>query len=183
MTIYKQLYELSHVPPLKSQTRRCAKPGEMVQFGDGDSYPVEELVNDPGYFAFTYYEFDRWPYAVYTANGHVKAVVGRDYAIVPKRGLAQVGRYKLLSIRVERVQDITEEDAIAEGFWLDSWDSFYPDYTTSVLPGRLFQTARDGYEALWKAINTTRPYRWQDNPVVFVYGIQVLTCQVESEAA
>lgn len=172
MTIFKQLYELAQESPLKTQTRRVVKPGERVMFTDGELMPPAEYMVWKGYFI-------RELAATITPNNRIKQQVGRDYAIVPKRGLKSIGRYKLLSIRVERVQDISEEDAIAEGFYL----SKYSHYVTSVLPLEGFKTAREGYIRLWGSINTIKPYRWQDNPLVFVYGIQVLTIQAESAAA
>ena len=50
------------------------------------------------------------------------------------------------SVRVERAQDISETDAIAEGF-----------------------TGRDGFAALWLEINGEKS--WDENPFVFVYTI------------
>lgn len=71
----------------KTQTRRIVKPGE---FWDGKT--------------------------VCRPDGAIKWQVGQSYAIQPGRTKAAIGRFKLLDIRRERVQDISEGDAIAEGF-------------------------------------------------------------------
>lgn len=42
--------------------------------------------------------------------------VGRSYAVQPGRGRKGVARIKVTDIRRERWKDITERDAIAEGF-------------------------------------------------------------------
>lgn len=41
---------------------------------------------------------------------------GHDYAIQPGRGKRAVGRLRVLAVRRERICDISEDDAIAEGF-------------------------------------------------------------------
>ena len=61
-------------------------------------------------------------------------------------------------VRVERLQEITEEDAKAEGFE-DSWD---------LTNNRLFCTAKENFEGLWNTLNLKRGYGWDVNPWVFV---------------
>lgn len=85
----------------KTQTRRTVKPGEYLY----DPIPDTKMVlgaNKRTKDRCTKY-LTKW-------------VVGQTYAIQPGRGKAAIGRFKLLDIRRERVQDITEQDAIAEGF-------------------------------------------------------------------
>jgi|GEM_PF-1772183 len=53
---------------------------------------------------------------VLTAKGRVKWRVGQDYAICVKRGGVGVARIKVLGITHERICDISEESARAEGF-------------------------------------------------------------------
>ena len=79
----------------------------------------------------------------------VKYETGRPYAIVPKMYQPALTTHKVVfgSIRLERLQAITEADARAEG-------------VGSV----------DEYAMLWNLINTKRGTRWEDNPWVFVYG-------------
>lgn len=171
MTIFKQLPELAD--RTKTQTRRVVKPGEEeivrptpkdhIQFHHGQmyiSYPAHEW---------------REIMAV-CANGRVKYRVGNNYAIVPKRGMASVGRYELLGIRRQPLQAISEADARAEGLWCNDAGL----YTTSVLRGQAFPTAQAAYQVLWSMINTRAPYRWQDNPDVWVYTIKVLHLDLEA---
>lgn len=82
-------------------------------------------------------------------------------------------------VRVERLQDITEEDAIAEGVepnWageLSGWSAEehgYIDYSVTddeEADGVCF-TARDSYRTLWNSINAKRGYGWDANPWVWV---------------
>lgn len=61
---------------------------------------------------------------------------------------------QIKSIKVERVQDISEDDAIAEGTETDpkQWDACYVD----------------GFIRLWDFINSKRGYGWDVNPWVWV---------------
>lgn len=68
---------------------------------------------------------------------------------------------KITSIRVERVQDITEEDAKAEGCF--SFISRGPKYH--------HHTYVNDFKMLWNEIYNN----WDENPWVWVYGFEVLT--------
>lgn len=79
--------------------------------------------------------------AVYR-NGRLLWEVGKAYAVQPGRGKSAIGRIKLISIRRERVNAISEEDAKAEGVepfnspaigivykpaFVSLWNSIYSD--------------------------------------------------------
>lgn len=64
---------------------------------------------------------------------------------------------EVVSVRVERLQDITEEDAIAEGVSL-------PARTTTLYDGMY----RDAFSFLWDDINGKRGYPWSSNCWVWV---------------
>ena len=67
---------------------------------------------------------------------------------------------KILDVRPERVQEITEGDAIAEGVvasYLRSWRN--PKTTVTV------ETATEVYARLWDSINKKNP--WASNPWVW----------------
>lgn len=91
----------------KTQTRRLVRPGEVLVYFD-DKKIV--LSGEPT---------------------RTKWVVGQTYAIQPGRTKAAIGRFKLLDIRRERVQDISEGDAIAEGVELNH---YYCDEGTDLDP-------------------------------------------------
>lgn len=74
---------------------------------------------------------------------------------------------QVTNIRVERLQDISEDDAIAEGccerLLNDGWKNV----------GKL--TAKDDFFAIWENLNAKRGYGWDANPWVFVYKFEHLT--------
>jgi hypothetical protein len=78
------------------------------------------------------------------------------------------------SVRVERLQEITEADAKAEGSFLDRCECL-PRKNDKTPLEKLFSQTQcvklHGYEfkALWNSINAKRGYSWESNPWVFVY--------------
>lgn len=74
---------------------------------------------------------------------------------------------EITGIRVERLQDITEEDAITEGIsgWehLGSYDGYDDD----------FQTAREVFRGLWDKLNGKHA-PWKENPWVWVISFKKL---------
>lgn len=73
------------------------------------------------------------------------------------------------SSSVERVQDITEQDAIAEGVELNQ-HGLYRHYYQPELPA---QTGRESFRTLWQSING--PDSWAHNPLVWVVKFKVLS--------
>jgi hypothetical protein len=65
---------------------------------------------------------------------------------------------EIAGVRVERVQDISEKDARAEGCEPMHRDDL----------GQTFRTYRRGYQSLWDSINAKRGYGWDANPWVWV---------------
>lgn len=65
----------------------------------------------------------------------------------------------LLQVRVERLNEITEEDAIAEGV----------DYiSVADVPRQATWSRRTDFAHLWDKINSKRGYPWKSNPFVWV---------------
>lgn len=82
---------------------------------------------------------------------------------------------KIKSIRVERLQKISEEDAKAEGVLLHERGKHYLDYLKQKHGLTQFiyacRTAKESYKTLWEVINKDEfdnPARWQANPWVWV---------------
>ena len=64
---------------------------------------------------------------------------------------------EIISVRVERLQDISEPDAMAEGVCAGDWE--YDN-------GEGTESARESYQRLWESING--PGSWDANPWVWV---------------
>ena len=70
---------------------------------------------------------------------------------------------RVTGVRAERLQDITDPDAIAEGMLHNvdpSWEG-----------NGAF--ARGRYQSVWDELNAKRGYPWEDNPWVWVYEFEV----------
>ncbi len=80
---------------------------------------------------------------------------------------------EIIDVRIERVQDISEEDARAEGCRDDEDPWWRPSYNDPDSGGN--PSARKSYEYLWDLINGKRQdgiYAWSRNPWVFVIGFR-----------
>jgi hypothetical protein len=111
--IFQHTYQLI-LDNEKTETRRLINPGE-------------KLLDNP---------------RCVEVNGRAKWQVGRSYAIQPGRGKKAVGRIKITGIKTEPLDQMSEEDALAEGFqsldsfrqaWMQCHGNFEPDLSVWVL--------------------------------------------------
>jgi hypothetical protein len=79
---------------------------------------------------------------------------------------------KVIKIRIQRLQDITEEDAMAEGI-IELGNCTPPDYSLTrkqysngIAVG--FKTAREAFIDLWDSIYKEQGFEWQQNTWVWV---------------
>ena len=78
---------------------------------------------------------------------------------------------EILSVRVERVQDVSYEDAIAEG--AADYANYMADEPLNEVGETIEQTARRlqwpqrQYRLLWDELNASRGHPWQANPYVW----------------
>lgn len=82
-------------------------------------------------------------------------------------------RIRITNIRVERLQDISEEDCIAEGVWRD--DNVELEGTTywyHGLANSSFRTPQQAYASLIDRISGKGT--WESNPHVFVYDFELI---------
>lgn len=104
---------------------------------------------------------------------------GREY-VVPWKPSIHMPRWasrltlEVTDIRVERLQDISEADAQAEG--LASWPSEKEPVTHYGLTvADVWETdPRLTYKRLWDSINAKRGYSWESNPWVWVVEFAVV---------
>ena len=96
------------------------------------------------------YRADNHDYPTITANWTSPMFMPREASRIT---------LQITDIRVERVQDITEEDAIAEGV-------------------ESFNTVAS-YSYLWDSLNAKRGYPWENNPWVWVISFKQIRNQKE----
>jgi hypothetical protein len=78
---------------------------------------------------------------------------------------------EVAGVRVERVQDITEEDAIAEGAFAQGkcGDDPVSDLWTMTGEGWRYNWAQEAFRTYWDSLNDKRPgASWEENPWVWV---------------
>ncbi len=79
---------------------------------------------------------------------------------------------EITNIRVERVQDITEEDARAEGV-IDGGCLNCGEHEPCGC-GNPMPDARDAYVSIWNTLNAKRGYPWESNPWVWAISFKVV---------
>jgi len=85
---------------------------------------------------------------------------------------------KVKSVRIERLQEITEEDAIKEGSYLDRCEC-RPHKNDKTAFDKLFvekwcHIHGAEFKDLWNSLNAKRGYAWERNPFVWVYEFERL---------
>ena len=89
---------------------------------------------------------------------------------------------QITDIRIEQLQDISEDDAIAEGLETSIVKSNifqtylgYKNYYVQDAEDELYyRSPIDSYKSLWMSINGSQS--WQENPFVWVYTFKVVEC-------
>lgn len=90
---------------------------------------------------------------------------------------------RVTAVRVERVQDVTEEQALLEGVGglpdndkllphMRLWDDYTPKKKGDGSHTAMI-SARASFRTLWDSINSGRGYSWDSNPFVWVVGFEV----------
>jgi hypothetical protein len=102
---------------------------------------------------------------VYRAGSGIVNCAGRGWrpSIFMPRWASRI-TLEITGVRVERVRDISESDAKAEG-------------VTPSIVGRDFDYLgyRAGFQSLWDSINSKRGYSWASNPWVWVVEFKRVT--------
>jgi hypothetical protein len=82
-------------------------------------------------------------------------------------------------VRIEKVRDITEDDAKAEGVEAQGIYNDFDGYE-NVCVG---MTYKEPFCQLWDHLNAKRGYSWESNPYVFVYEFMRLDPETVKERA
>ena len=170
----------------KTQTRRIAyMPNGSIIFDDKD-FQLKKLDNEQALLTLCNNEFETAHYKI----GEEVAIAQRYSDIADTHGqeLAQLPGWNnkmfvktdlmphhicITNIRVERLQDISEEDCLKEGIWRD--DNVGLEGTTywyHGLANSSFRTAKEAYASLIDRISGKGT--WESNPLVFVYDFELV---------
>ena len=92
-------------------------------------------------------------------------------------------RIKITDVRVERFQDISEEEMQRCGILKTDEGKYYVLNTYEFIDHkrqkRLFDTPTDAYKHLWKKVSRVKP--WDKNPLVCVYDFELLRAGIDFE--
>ena len=87
---------------------------------------------------------------------------------------------RITDVRVEQLQDISEEDALAEGVERSAWKYSCEPYRNylhpCMAPGHNKSIARSSFMTLWQSING--PDSWNVNPWLWVVDFEVINKNV-----
>lgn len=129
----------------KTQTRRLVQEGDLTEVNEADpNQPITKIIR--------------------TADVGVPKVlyqVDQTYSVQPGIAKRTVGNIRITAIRRERLQDLSEADALKE-FPVTSPQ---PDLTDS-------QWARKRFIETWDKLYPTPGARWEDNPEVWVIDFE-----------
>lgn len=80
---------------------------------------------------------------------------------------------EITDVRVERLWDITEEDAKAEGMQKHQSGKYWRGAPHAVKgTDRCMISAIEAYKDIWNSINKKRGYSWESNPFVWCYSFK-----------
>ena len=131
----------------KTQTRRLRHPGDVEQYDDPVTKEhIIQVIRRPE-----------------IGPSQVQFEVGQLYAVQPGRGKKTIARIKMTGIRRERLQDISEADALRE----------FP-VTSPTTDQTDAQWARKTFMETWDKMHAEVGTRWQDNPEVWVLDFELI---------
>ena len=81
---------------------------------------------------------------------------------------------RITDVKVERLQDISDDDILREGVWQISYDNelFYVSQDTGYVPTREFPSAREAFAYLIDKISGKGT--WESNPLVAAYSFELI---------
>lgn len=178
----------------KTQTRRLVQNQAVIvsggtvlgsRFGDaGDHLWVREALIDDADMGWVYEADKMHIEADVSSPNYAAGVVWMHHQEKERCSSRHMPKWatrlwlEVTGVRVERLQDITEADAIAEGVERFTGEPFWRGEEVSKGRYGAFPTARDAYASKWDDINgKTAP--WASNPWVWVIDFR----RVMKEAA
>ena len=184
--MFNDKYGLTHamLEGRKTQTRRmCLKPGEEhLLHGITPEYLIAAesryKVGETIAIAQKYSEIS-WDKAIYDkllkmCNGLLPqyTLAGWDNKMFVKADLMP-HHIRIIKIRIERLQDISDEDCLKEGIWRAEGVGLKgTTYWYHGLSNSSFRTPQEAYASLIDSISGKGA--WASNPYVFVYDFELI---------
>ena len=167
----------SHASPVKIQAKVCDLVWVKETWRPFDGYSNWDVIikyfadGVEKHFADGEYNSD-WIFPKAARNGNVPSI------FMPK--WASRTTLKIADVRVQRLQDISEEDAVAEGVEVDEETGAYWGIEGSGVSGATprYATAKVAYQHLWNSINEPRGYGWDNNPWVAAYTYETIQTNI-----
>lgn len=141
----------------KGKSIKCpyGKPGDILwvretwcrKLKNGNYAYKADRPNEPGYLQACY-DDAVWRPSIYMPRGATRIFL------------------RVTNVRVERLKDITEDDAKNEGiksYWAEPHKNTPPFVGTGLCHNR-----REAFKELWDSLNSKRGYGWDANPWVWV---------------
>lgn len=174
----------------KTQTRRIIKPtskGEKVYYSNDNKCPMEFREGFGGYELKPKYNIgdviwvrETWQYSDDLENPYLykqkyndehlpeyhNRVKWKPSIFMPKEACRIF--LKVKNVRVEKLQDISEQDAIFEGIFVGDGLEQYKNYGKGY---KWKNSAIDSFYSLWESINGKES--WDENPYVWVYDFEI----------
>jgi len=174
----------------------CKKTGCLATIPCPYGNPGEQLYVKESFVTASQLNADGHINARYLADDHCFEIDGSEYTMGRIRlGVTRTGRFapkwasritlEIVSVRVERLQDISDDDAWAEGYSAyekslspRQWDTHMSDaarIARRMRPDAASTFPAAHFAALWNAINSKREgCSWEANPYVWVVEFKVL---------
>jgi hypothetical protein len=115
--------------------------------------------------------FDDNGFQVYKKDGREKLINWKPSIFMPKEAARIFLR--IMDIRVERLQDISEEDAIAEGIEIVNEKVPVKAYKDYLGQYNYYSNPINSFKSLWESINGEKS--WEQNPYVWVIHFEKIT--------
>lgn len=155
-------------------------PKELIQsildttsrFKVGEIVAVAQSYQDAGYKCYAYRDTDEFLYFMKD---------GEDVAIPPiaetnkmyVKPIYMPHQVKMADVRIQRLQDISDEDCLKEGIWKAEDVGFEGEtYWYAYLENSQFRTPREAYASLIDKVSGKGT--WERNPYVFVYDFELV---------
>jgi hypothetical protein len=121
----------------------------------GIGFPIDYFANNETY---THPEWEKWKPSIHMKKEHARIWL------------------EVMDIQIERLQDISEEDAKAEGaeqVWRDAKGNFWFPASESIRMVGEHGDFKTGFRSIWQSINGEES--WKQNPWVWVIQFKVLS--------